>query len=141
MALRLGIARRFLSTSIFDSHLPASRATAAAAAAAASDKPAPIPSDTLFVSGLNKRTTSEKLREEFSKFGQVVYARVVTDRNNGYSKGFGFVKYSSIEDAAEGIKGLDAKFIDGWVVFAEYAKPPPPRQATSQNTYNSRSGY
>ncbi|KAH0460510.1 hypothetical protein IEQ34_011173 [Dendrobium chrysotoxum] len=57
------------------------------------------------VSGLSKRTTSEGLREAFSKFGNVVHARVVTDRVSGYSKGFGFVRYGTIEEAAEGIKG------------------------------------
>ncbi|KAK3038545.1 hypothetical protein RJ639_029345 [Escallonia herrerae] len=77
----------------------------------------------LFMLGLNKRTTSEKLQEEFSKFGEVVHARVVTDRGSGYSKGFGFVKYSTLEDAEKGMKGMDAQFIDGWVIFAEYARP------------------
>ncbi|KAG6528668.1 hypothetical protein ZIOFF_010852 [Zingiber officinale] len=77
-------------------------------------------------SGLSKRTTSEGLREAFSKFGQVVYARVVTDRISGYPKGFGFVGYATLEEAAEGIKGMDGKFLDGWVIFAEYARPRPP---------------
>ncbi|RWR93518.1 glycine-rich RNA-binding protein 3, mitochondrial-like protein [Cinnamomum micranthum f. kanehirae] len=83
---------------------------------------------------LSKRTTTEGLREAFSKFGQVVYARVVTDRVSGYSKGFGFVRYATLEEAAEGIKGMDGKFLDGWVIFAEYARarsPPPPNGAPS----------
>ncbi|OVA13174.1 RNA recognition motif domain [Macleaya cordata] len=88
------------------------------------------PSTNLFVSGLSKRTTTEGLREAFSKFGEVLHARVVTDRVSGYSKGFGFVRYATLEQAAEGIKGMDGKFLDGWVIFAEYAKPrtqqPPP---------------
>ena len=84
------------------------------------------PNTNLFVSGLSKRTTSEKLRDEFAKFGEVVHARVVTDRVSGYSKGFGFVKYATLEDAAKGIEGMDGKFLDGWVIFAEYARPRPP---------------
>ncbi|XP_052208106.1 organelle RRM domain-containing protein 2, mitochondrial [Diospyros lotus] len=87
--------------------------------------PPPVPSTDLFVSGLNKRTTSDGLRQAFSKFGEVVYAKVVTDRVSGYSKGFGFVKYATLEEAAEGIKGMDGKFLDGWVIFAEYARPRP----------------
>ncbi|KAI8011494.1 hypothetical protein LOK49_LG06G00583 [Camellia lanceoleosa] len=91
------------------------------------ERPPPAePSTNLFVSGLSKRTTTEGLREAFAKFGEVVHARVVTDRVSGYSKGFGFVKYATIEDAAEGIKGMDGKFLDGWVIFAEYARPRPP---------------
>lgn len=84
------------------------------------------PNTNLFVSGLSKRTTTERLREEFQKFGEVVHARVVTDRVSGYSKGFGFVQYATIEDAAKGIEGMDGKFLDGWVIFAEYARPRPP---------------
>lgn len=87
------------------------------------------------VSGLSKRTTTEKLQEAFSQFGEVVHglfsclllvlnfcnyyqtyhslvaitARVVTDRVSGYSKGFGFVRYATLEDAAKGIEGMDGK--------------------------------
>ncbi|CAL5212935.1 unnamed protein product [Lathyrus oleraceus] len=93
------------------------------------------PNTNLFVSGLSKRTTTERLREEFQKFGEVVHARVVTDRVSGYSKGFGFVQYATLEDAAKGIEGMDGKFLDGWVIFAEYARPrPPPGEAVNNMT-------
>lgn len=36
-------------------------------------------------------------------------ARVVTDRVSGFSKGFGFVRYANLEDAAKGIEGMDGK--------------------------------
>ncbi|XP_057440885.1 organelle RRM domain-containing protein 2, mitochondrial-like [Lotus japonicus] len=95
------------------------------------------PSTNLFVSGLCKRTTTEKLREAFAKFGEVVHARVVTDRVSGYSKGFGFVKYATIEEAGKGIEGMDGKYLDGWVIFAEYAKPrPAPGQQPADNMTN-----
>ncbi|KAK4759627.1 hypothetical protein SAY87_022758 [Trapa incisa] len=139
MALRTFIARRFMSSSSFSSHLGAAVSNLSAAGSAASDKPAPVPSDTLFVSGLNKRTTSEKLHEAFAKFGEVVHAKIVTDRNTGFSKGFGFVKYATLEDAAKGIEGMDAKFLDGWVIFAEYARPRPPfGQTGTQDPYAPR---
>ncbi|KAA8523761.1 hypothetical protein F0562_010184 [Nyssa sinensis] len=90
------------------------------------DKPSPAePSTNLFVSGLNKRTTTDGLKEAFSKFGEVLNAKVVTDRASGYSKGFGFVRYATLEEAAAGIKGMDGQFLDGWVIFAEYARPRP----------------
>jgi RNA recognition motif-containing protein len=38
-----------------------------------------------------------------------ISARVVTDRVSGYSKGFGFVQYATLEDAAKGIEGMDGK--------------------------------
>ncbi|KAF3453555.1 hypothetical protein FNV43_RR03995 [Rhamnella rubrinervis] len=91
------------------------------------------PSTNLFVSGLSKRTTTEKLHEAFSQFGEVVQARVVTDRVSGFSKGFGFVKYANLEDAAKGIEGMDGKFLDGWVIFAEYARPRLPPVQTENN--------
>ncbi|XVE80266.1 hypothetical protein DITRI_Ditri14bG0126200 [Diplodiscus trichospermus] len=90
---------------------------------------------------LNKRTSVEKLREAFSQFGQVVSARVVTDRVSGYSKGFGFIRYATIEEAEKGRVGMDGKFLDGWVIFAEYARPrpewtPPQNNTTNSNGYN-----
>ncbi|CAN6457914.1 unnamed protein product [Victoria cruziana] len=121
MALRAAVAartsgfRRLFSISAFSPPPPATP-----------PPPPAEPSTNLFVSGLSKRTTTEKLREAFSKFGQVVHARVVTDRVSGYSKGFGFVRYATMEEAAEGIKGMDGKFLDGWVIFAEYARPRQP---------------
>ncbi|KAJ0044672.1 hypothetical protein Pint_04335 [Pistacia integerrima] len=60
-------------------------------------------------SGLSKRTTTEGLKEAFSKFGKVVQARVVADRVSGYSKGFSFVRYATLEDAAKGIEGMKGK--------------------------------
>ncbi|GLT89603.1 hypothetical protein SLE2022_075800 [Rubroshorea leprosula] len=143
MATRAGILRRLLSTGSIFSSEPGSMAVTAAATAsteradAAAKNP---PSTTLFVSGLNKRTTSEKLHEAFSKFGEVVHARVVTDRASGYSKCFGFVRYATLDDAAEGIKGMDAQFLDGWVIFAEYARPKvTPGQSASSETYPPKS--
>ncbi|EES14515.1 hypothetical protein BDA96_07G036000 [Sorghum bicolor] len=93
-------------------------------------RPQADPSPNLFVSGLSKRTTTEGLRDAFAKFGEVVHARVVTDRVSGFSKGFGFVRYATTEEATKGIEGMDGKFLDGWVIFAEYARPrAPPEQA------------
>eukprot|EP00262_Sarcandra_glabra_P009075 TRINITY_DN23071_c0_g1_i1.p1 TRINITY_DN23071_c0_g1~~TRINITY_DN23071_c0_g1_i1.p1 ORF type:complete len:132 (+),score=18.23 TRINITY_DN23071_c0_g1_i1:57-452(+) len=126
MAMRGGgLLRRFLSTSPFVSLNPPSPSPSAA------------PSTSLFVSGLNKRTTSEKLRESFAKFGEVVHARVITDRVNGFSKGYGFVTYSTLEEAENGIKGMDGQFLEGWVIFAEYARPksPPPEPSPSSESY------
>ncbi|KAL6975333.1 Organelle RRM domain-containing protein 2, mitochondrial [Sarracenia purpurea var. burkii] len=106
------------------------------------ERPPPAePSPNLFVSGLSKRTTTEGLREAFAKFGQVVHARVVTDRVSGYSKGFGFVRYATLEEAVEGIKGMDGKFLDGWVIFAEYARARPPLPENNSGAPPSPSPY
>ncbi|XP_076920982.1 glycine-rich RNA-binding protein 4, mitochondrial-like [Bidens hawaiensis] len=92
--------------------------------------------------GLSKRTTDEGLHECFAKFGQVLLARVVKDRASGWSKGFGFVRYATLEEAAAGIEGMDGKFLDGWVIFAEYARPrdnPPPSPPSYMN--NNQYGH
>ncbi|KAK9938332.1 hypothetical protein M0R45_015079 [Rubus argutus] len=109
---------------------------AAAAAAGAHSRPetAVLNNTNLFISGLNKRTTSEGLHKAFSAFGEVVQARVVTDRVSGFSKGFGFVRYSTLEDAAKGKQGMDGQFLDGWVIFAEYARPRQPTSPPQNNT-------
>uniref|UniRef100_A0A0D9X481 RRM domain-containing protein n=1 Tax=Leersia perrieri TaxID=77586 RepID=A0A0D9X481_9ORYZ len=75
----------------------------------ATPPPKADPSPNLFVSGLSKRTTTDGLRDAFAKFGEVIHARVVTDRVTGFSKGFGFVRYATVEDAAKGIEGMDGK--------------------------------
>ncbi|XP_034912667.1 organelle RRM domain-containing protein 2, mitochondrial [Populus alba] len=128
-APRGGFLRLFSTTSTSSSSFPFPQATQQTPAREQAE-----PNTNLFVSGLSKRTTSEGLREAFSKFGEVVQARVVTDRVSGYSKGFGFVKYATLEDAAEGIKGMDGQFLDGWVIFAEYARPRQPPSEPQNNT-------
>ncbi|KAB2098361.1 hypothetical protein ES319_A01G233500v1 [Gossypium barbadense] len=119
MDLRSGNLRRFLSTtsSLFDRPL-----SAAKAARVTEQIP---PSTTLFVSGLSGRTTNQKLREAFANFGDVIQAKVVTDRSSlsNHSKGYGFVRYSNLEDAKKGMEGMDGQFLDGRVIFTEYAKP------------------
>ncbi|XP_071736645.1 organelle RRM domain-containing protein 2, mitochondrial-like [Rutidosis leptorrhynchoides] len=100
-------------------------------------RPQADPSTNLFISGLSKRTTDEGLRECFAKFGEVVHARVVKDRNSGWSKGYGFVRYSTLEGAAAGKDGMDGKFLDGWVIFTDYARPrdsPPPSSSPPYGT-------
>ncbi|XP_057790716.1 LOW QUALITY PROTEIN: organelle RRM domain-containing protein 2, mitochondrial [Salvia miltiorrhiza] len=122
--MRTGIKAVCSSFSSFPFNLPQTK----------TEKPPPAePSTNLFVSGLNKRTTSEGLRDAFAKFGEVVHAKVVTDRVSGFSKGFGFVKYATIEDAESGIKGMDGQFLDGWVIFAEYARPRAPFPPMNNN--------
>ncbi|KAM1352911.1 hypothetical protein ACFX2H_032454 [Malus domestica] len=93
-----------------------------------------LTSPRLFISGLSRLTTDEKLIEAFSPFGQIVDAKVVIDRVSQRSKGFGFISYASVEEAEKAREGMNAKFLDGWVIFVDPAKPreprfPPPPQA------------
>lgn len=67
----------------------------------------------LFVGGLSWDTSQESLMSAFGEFGHVSDAAVVTDRDTGRSRGFGFVTYSDRKDAARAIKGLDGAELDG----------------------------
>jgi RNA recognition motif-containing protein len=53
----------------------------------------------LFVGSLGWNTKDEALREAFARFGEVTEAKVITDRETGRSRGFGFVTFANPEDA------------------------------------------
>ncbi|CAK9320000.1 unnamed protein product [Citrullus colocynthis] len=99
-----------------------------------------LTSPKLFISGLSRLTTDEKLQEAFSSFGQLVEAKVITDRATGRSKGFGFVTYSTIEEAEKAREGMNAKFLDGWVIFVDPAKPREPRPPPQPQSETSEFG-
>ncbi|XP_040284378.1 nucleolin isoform X2 [Bufo bufo] len=77
-------------------------------------------SKTLFVKGLSEDTTEETLKEAFDGS---VNARIVTDRDTGTSKGFGFVDFSSAEDAKAAKDAMEDGEIDGSKVTLDFAKP------------------
>ncbi|MGB8332161.1 MAG: RNA-binding protein, partial [Polyangiales bacterium] len=54
----------------------------------------------LFCGGLAWGTTTEDLREAFESFGEITDAKVVSDRETGRSRGFGFITYTTEEAAA-----------------------------------------
>ena len=66
----------------------------------------------LFVGNLPYSTTSESLNEMFAALGTVDSATVVTDRDTGRSKGFGFVEMSNDDEAAAAIKQLDGSELE-----------------------------
>ncbi|XP_010260092.1 PREDICTED: glycine-rich RNA-binding protein 6, mitochondrial [Nelumbo nucifera] len=95
----------------------------------------------LFISGLSRLTTDEKLKEAFSPFGHLLEAKVIADRVSGRSKGFGFVTYATIEDAEKAREGMNAKFLDGWVIFVDPAKPREPRPPPQPEPEPSETGF
>ncbi|ESW34930.1 hypothetical protein PHAVU_001G192800 [Phaseolus vulgaris] len=77
----------------------------------------------LFVGGLSFYTTEKALSDAFSNYGQVIEAKVVTDRVSDRSKGFGFVTFASPDEAENAITEMKGKTINGRVIFVDYAKP------------------
>jgi RNA recognition motif-containing protein len=67
----------------------------------------------LFVGGLDWNTTDEGLRQAFTQFGDVTDAKVITDRETGRSRGFGFVTFSDGAAAMAAISAMDGQNIDG----------------------------
>lgn len=67
----------------------------------------------LFVGGLSWDTTDDSLREAFSRFGSVIEARVMTDRDTGRSRGFGFVGFQSAAEGESAQQAMDGASLDG----------------------------
>jgi RNA recognition motif-containing protein len=77
----------------------------------------------LFVGGLPYGITSSQLEEMFSKFGTVVSATVITDRDTGQSKGFGFVEMEKDKEADEAIEKLNDTEMEGKKITVNVARP------------------
>lgn len=82
----------------------------------------PFSTKKLYVGSLSFITTEDRLRNCFSRFGQLVEVKIMMDRVAKRSKGFGFIEYATEEEAEAAIKGMDGKFLDGRVIFVEFAK-------------------
>ncbi len=67
----------------------------------------------LFVGGVSWGTTDDGLREAFERFGEVTEAKIITDRETGRSRGFGFVTFTQDEDAENAVKEMDGSTLDG----------------------------
>lgn len=80
-------------------------------------------STNLFVGNLTFATTTGELEAMFAEFGEVTRAQVVTDRDTGRSRGFGFVEMASNEEASKAISSLDGKNLSGRQLKVNVAKP------------------
>ena len=81
----------------------------------------------LYVGNLPYSATEETLRETFSKCGDVDSATMITDRDTGQSKGFGFVEMSRDSEAQKAIQDLNGSTLDGREIKVNEAKPKAPR--------------
>lgn len=76
----------------------------------------------LFVGGLNWKTTDDTLHSAFASFGQITEAKVITDRETGRSRGFGFVTYVDDSAADQAIAALNGQELDGRQVQVNVAQ-------------------
>lgn len=77
----------------------------------------------LFIGSLAYATTDDTLKAFFEQIGEVESARVITDRDSGRSKGFGFVQYKNDEDNQKAVDQLDGKELDGRAISVGLARP------------------
>lgn len=92
----------------------------------------------IYVSNLSFNTSDTELNELFSTFGEVSSAKVITDRETGRSRGFGFVEMPSDDEGKAAMLGLNDKEIEGRAMSVSVAKEKTER---SNGGGGNRGGY
>lgn len=81
----------------------------------------------IYVGNLSFNTQSEGLQEAFAQYGTVVSAKVISDRDTGRSRGFGFVEMGSDDEAQAAISALNGSDLDGRTLRVNEAEDKPKR--------------
>ena len=79
----------------------------------------------VFVGGISWNTDDEGLRRAFERFGAVTEAKVITDRDTGRSRGFGFITFEDDEAASSAISEMDGQDLDGRTIKVNEAQDRP----------------
>jgi cold-inducible RNA-binding protein len=77
----------------------------------------------IFVGNLSFNTNEDELRQVFEAYGQVERVSIMTDRDTGRSRGFGFVEMASNEDGEKAIAALNGSQIGGRTINVNEARP------------------
>jgi len=93
----------------------------------------------IFISNLSFRVANEDLKQLFTEYGEVLSAKVITDKFSGKSRGFGFVEMGNDTEGQAAIDKLNQAKYDGKVISVSVAKPKTER--TGGNSYNDRKRY
>ena len=78
----------------------------------------------LFVGNLPFSLDDEKLKTEFSRFGAIESAKIVTEKHTGRSRGYGFVEFADQASADAAIQGLNGQMFEERPLTVQLAKPP-----------------
>lgn len=81
----------------------------------------------LYVGNLSFNSTDDTLRSAFAGFGEVTDAKVITDRETGRSRGFGFVTMGTPQEAQKAIEGMNGANLDGRALRVNEAEERAPR--------------
>ena len=93
----------------------------------------------IYVSNLSFNIQDEDLREFFTPFGEVTSAKIISDRETGRSRGFGFVEMSDDAASKKAIAELDGAEVDGRTMKVMEAKPKEDKPR-SNNPFRSGNG-
>lgn len=77
----------------------------------------------IFVASLDYNVQEEELREAFEAYGEVSSVKIITDRETGRSRGFGFVEMPNSEEGTQAIEAMDGAEIRGRGVAVKEARP------------------
>jgi len=83
----------------------------------------------IFVGNLSFNTAEEDLRQAFEAYGQVDRVSILTDRDTGRSRGFGFVEMANNEDGEKAIAALNGSQLGGRTINVNEARPKTERAA------------
>jgi RNA recognition motif-containing protein len=81
----------------------------------------------LYVGNLSKEVTEPQLNELATPYGALISAAVVTERDGGASKGFGFLEFATNDEANAAITGLNGRDVNGQALTVTEARPRKPR--------------
>ncbi|MGE4563549.1 MAG: RNA recognition motif domain-containing protein [Victivallaceae bacterium] len=94
----------------------------------------------LYVGNLSFSTTEAGVKNAFSEFGTVDTVNLITDRDTGRAKGFGFVEMSNANEAQAAIEGLNGKQLDGRAIVVNEARPKEDRPARDGGGFGGNRG-
>ena len=77
----------------------------------------------IYVGNLSYEVTEEELRQEFGAFGEVASVEIITDRDSGRPKGFGFVEMPSASEGQAAIAALNGKTLEERTLNVSEARP------------------
>jgi RNA recognition motif-containing protein len=88
----------------------------------------------IFIAKLSSGTKGEDLEQLFSKFGEVISAKVVIDRHTGFSKRYGFVEMAEEQAAYEAIDKLNDTELDGSQIVVKMSLPKTENRPSGRNS-------
>ncbi|MCA9971667.1 MAG: RNA-binding protein [Anaerolineales bacterium] len=97
----------------------------------------------LYVGNLSYDTTEDELRDAFEAYGAVTSVAIITDRETGRSRGFGFVEMGSDEEGQAAIDGMNERMVGGRTLKVNEARPRQdrrdgPRDRDRRSSYQDR---